>query len=52
MVLEENIRKYDPDGVAVQVVGYTREFKRAPDSIAKYKAIREGASTQRDPVLV
>ncbi|WP_179086547.1 peptidoglycan D,D-transpeptidase FtsI family protein [Paenibacillus amylolyticus] len=52
MVLEENIRKYDPDGVAVQVVGYTREFKRAPDSIAKYKAIREGASTQRDPGLV
>lgn len=52
MVLEENIRKYDPDGVAVQVVGYTREFKRAPDSITKYKAIREGASTQRDPGLV
>ncbi|WP_200904519.1 peptidoglycan D,D-transpeptidase FtsI family protein [Paenibacillus sp. VT-400] len=52
MVLEENIRKYDPDGVAVQIVGYTREFKRAPDSIAKYKAIREGASTQRDPGLV
>ncbi|WP_339167180.1 penicillin-binding protein 2 [Paenibacillus sp. FSL R5-0341] len=52
MVLEENIRKYDPDGVAVQVVGYTREFKRAPDSLAKYKAIREGASTQRDPGLV
>lgn len=52
MVLEENIRKYDPDGVAVQVVGYTREFKRAPDSIAKYKAIREGASSQRDPGLV
>ncbi|MDQ0660433.1 cell division protein FtsI/penicillin-binding protein 2 [Paenibacillus sp. W2I17] len=52
MVLEENIRKYDPDGVAVQVVGYTREFKRAPDSIAKYKAIREGASTQRDPGLL
>lgn len=52
MVLEENIRKYDPDGVAVQVVGYTREFKRAPDSITKYKAIREGAITQRDPGLV
>ncbi|WP_339237548.1 penicillin-binding protein 2 [Paenibacillus sp. FSL R5-0517] len=52
MVLEENIRKYDPDGVAVQIVGYTREFKRAPDSIAKYKAIREGASNQRDPGLV
>ncbi|PQP80972.1 cell division protein FtsI [Paenibacillus sp. PCH8] len=52
MVLEENIRKYDPDGVAVQVVGYTREFKRAPDSLVKYKAIREGASTQRDPGLV
>ncbi|WP_458124031.1 peptidoglycan D,D-transpeptidase FtsI family protein [Paenibacillus sp. Z3-2] len=52
MVLEENIRKYDPDGVAVQVVGYTREFKRAPDSIVRYKAIREAASTQRDPGLV
>jgi penicillin-binding protein 2 len=52
MVLEENVRKYDPDGVAVQVVGYTREFKRAPDTLKKYKAIRESASTQRDPGLV
>lgn len=52
MVLEENIRRYDPDGVAVQVIGYTREFKRAPDTLKKYKAIRESASNQRDPGLV
>ncbi|MFE6077924.1 peptidoglycan D,D-transpeptidase FtsI family protein [Paenibacillus sp. NPDC057886] len=52
MVLEENVRRYDPDGVAVQVIGYTREFKRAPDTLKKYKAIRESAGTQRDPGLV
>lgn len=52
MVLEENVRRYDPDGVAVQVIGYTREFKRAPDTLKKYKAIRESASIQRDPGLI
>ena len=29
MVLEENVRRYDPDRVAVQVIGYTRDFKGA-----------------------
>ncbi|UPK43085.1 peptidoglycan D,D-transpeptidase FtsI family protein [Paenibacillus pabuli] len=52
MVLEENVRRYDPDRVAVQVVGYTREFKRVPTTLKQYKTILESNSTQRDPGLV
>ena len=51
MVLEENVRRYDPDRVAVQVVGYTREFKGA-GTLKQYKTIIEQSTSQRDPGLV
>ncbi|WP_440112505.1 peptidoglycan D,D-transpeptidase FtsI family protein [Paenibacillus sp. QZ-Y1] len=51
MVLEENIRKYDPDGVAVQVIGYTREFKGQQNNLDKYRQISKSEATQRDPGL-
>ncbi|MGF9700087.1 peptidoglycan D,D-transpeptidase FtsI family protein [Paenibacillus sp. MABNR03] len=50
MVLEENIRKYDPDRVAVQVIGYTREFK-GQQKLDKYREISESLATERDPGL-
>ncbi|WP_434749514.1 peptidoglycan D,D-transpeptidase FtsI family protein [Paenibacillus amylolyticus] len=52
MVLEENVRRYDPDRVAVQVIGYTREFKRVPTTLKQYKTIIEQSASQRDPGLV
>lgn len=51
MVLEENIRKYDPDGVAVQVIGYTREFKGQQENLKKYIEISKAEATERDPGL-
>ena len=51
MVLEENVRRYDPDRVAVQVVGYTREFKGA-GALRQYQTIIEKSASQRDPGLV
>jgi penicillin-binding protein 2 len=49
MVLEENVRKYDPDRVAVQVIGYTREFKGQQDNLDKYREISKSEATERDP---
>ncbi|MCG7385280.1 penicillin-binding protein 2 [Paenibacillus sp. ACRRY] len=51
MVLEENIRKYDSDRVAVQVIGYTREFKGQQNNLDKYKEISKSLATERDPGL-
>ncbi|WP_411835895.1 peptidoglycan D,D-transpeptidase FtsI family protein [Paenibacillus taichungensis] len=51
MVLEENVRKYDPDRVAVQVIGYTREFKGQQDNLDKYREISKSEATERDPGL-
>nr|WP_310141953.1 penicillin-binding protein 2 [Paenibacillus amylolyticus] len=51
MVLEENVRRYDPDGVAVQAIGYTREFKGQQQNSEKYKKIGEAEATERDPGL-
>lgn len=51
MVLEENVRKYDPDRVAVQVIGYTREFKGQQNNLDKYKEISKSLATERDPGL-
>ncbi|QKS56965.1 penicillin-binding protein 2 [Paenibacillus barcinonensis] len=52
MVLEENVRRYDPDRVAVQVIGYTREFKRVPTTMKQYQTIMQQSASQRDPGLV
>lgn len=51
MVLEENVRKYDPDRVAVQVIGYTREFKGQQNNLDKYKEISKSLATEREPGL-
>ncbi|CAH1201624.1 peptidoglycan D,D-transpeptidase FtsI family protein [Paenibacillus hubeiensis] len=50
MVLEENVRRYDPDGVAVQVIGYTREYKGL-GTLKKYQEIASSGVDQRDPGL-
>lgn len=48
-VLEESIRHYDPDGVAVQTIGYTKKFKGASYSLPLYEKLRAGKSD--DPSL-
>ncbi|WP_106766900.1 peptidoglycan D,D-transpeptidase FtsI family protein [Paenibacillus faecalis] len=49
-VVEENIRFYDKDTVAVQTIGYLKEFKGVK-SINKYKEIDEQNKDQKDPGL-
>jgi cell division protein FtsI/penicillin-binding protein 2 len=46
-VVEESIRRYSPDKVAVQLVGYMKQMKGA-SSLNKYKAIRQD---QLDPAF-
>lgn len=50
MIIEENIRFYDTDTVAVQTIGYLNEFKGAK-SVSKYAEIDEISKTQEDPGL-
>lgn len=47
-VVEESIRHYDKDRVAVQTVGYLKKFKSTSD-VTIYKKIRE--SKEKDPSL-
>ncbi|WP_410772036.1 peptidoglycan D,D-transpeptidase FtsI family protein [Fontibacillus sp. BL9] len=47
-VVEESIRHYDKDTVAVQTVGYLKKF-RSTDSVSWYDPIREAQGT--DPAL-
>ncbi|MDO7907078.1 penicillin-binding transpeptidase domain-containing protein [Paenibacillus sp. JX-17] len=54
-VVEENIRHYDPDTVAVQTIGYIRKYKGARTSLGKYKNIEANmvkAGVNQDPGLV
>ncbi|WP_084423206.1 peptidoglycan D,D-transpeptidase FtsI family protein [Cohnella thermotolerans] len=46
-IVEESIRQYSPDKVAVQLVGYMKQLQGAT-SLNKYKNINEG---QTDPTL-
>lgn len=48
-VVEESIRNYDKDTVAVQAIGYIKKFRGASTSLDKYKEIR--AAANRDPGL-
>ncbi|CAM4380686.1 penicillin-binding protein, transpeptidase domain protein [Paenibacillus sp. oral taxon 786 str. D14] len=48
-IVEESIRHYDPDTVAVQTIGYIRKFKGASTSLEKYKQIREAKND--DPAM-
>lgn len=47
-IVEENIRFYDPDTVAVQAIGYLQEFKGVK-SLDKYKKINEENNTLENP---
>lgn len=49
-IVEENIRFYDKDTVAVQTIGYLQEFKGAK-TLDKYKEIDEANKEQKDPGL-
>ncbi|WP_019635884.1 peptidoglycan D,D-transpeptidase FtsI family protein [Paenibacillus fonticola] len=48
-IIEESIRHYDPDRVAVQTVGYMRKYANASTSIPFYEEIR--AQEKSDPAL-
>ncbi|WP_054958210.1 peptidoglycan D,D-transpeptidase FtsI family protein [Paenibacillus dakarensis] len=49
-IVEENVRYYDKDTVAVQTIGYLKEFKGVK-SLDKYKEIDEANKDQKDPGL-
>ena len=49
-IVEENIRYYDKDTVAVQTIGYLKEFKGAKSN-AKYANVDRNNKTQKDPGL-
>ncbi|WP_334075356.1 MULTISPECIES: peptidoglycan D,D-transpeptidase FtsI family protein [Paenibacillus] len=48
-VVEENIRHYDKDTVAVQAIGYIRKYSNASTNLEFYKQIR--AQEEKDPSL-
>lgn len=50
-IVEESVRYYDPDTVAVQTIGYLKKFKSSK-SLDKYEAIDAANKTQKDPGLV
>ncbi|KOP66570.1 cell division protein FtsI [Bacillus sp. FJAT-18019] len=50
-VVEESQRQYNPDKIAVQTIGYLREF-RGNKTLPKYEQIDEQNKTQKDPGLI
>ncbi|WP_256720493.1 MULTISPECIES: penicillin-binding protein 2 [Paenibacillus] len=50
-VVEESRRQYDPDQVAVQAIGYLKEF-RGSKEIKKYKEMDAKNKTQKDSGLI
>lgn len=48
-IVEEGIRQYDPDTVAVQTIGYLRKYANASTNLDFYKGIKESKSD--DPGL-
>ncbi|WP_226001728.1 peptidoglycan D,D-transpeptidase FtsI family protein [Paenibacillus sp. BJ-4] len=51
-VVEETVRHYDPDTVAVQTVGYIKSYKSARETLDKYKNIQKSMSAENDPGLI
>ncbi|MDQ0496300.1 peptidoglycan D,D-transpeptidase FtsI family protein [Paenibacillus brasilensis] len=51
-VVEETVRHYDPDTVAVQTVGYIKSYKSARETLTKYKEIQKSLSADSDPGLI
>lgn len=47
-ILEETVRQYDPDTVAVQTVGYIKTFKRT-ESLKAYDEARENTASDENP---
>ncbi|MFD2613742.1 peptidoglycan D,D-transpeptidase FtsI family protein [Paenibacillus gansuensis] len=47
-IVEESIRNYDKNTVAVQLVGYLRQYDRAVRTIDYYKNISELSKTEKD----
>lgn len=50
-IVEESVRYYDPDTVAVQSIGYLKKFKSSK-ALKKYQEVDEANKTQTDPGLV
>ena len=40
-ILEDSVRNYDPDTVAVQTIGYLKKFKGVRETMDRYKQIHE-----------
>ncbi|MGW8959084.1 peptidoglycan D,D-transpeptidase FtsI family protein [Paenibacillus sp. NPDC055715] len=51
-IVEESVRHYDPDQVAVQTIGYTYKFKGARTNRPKYKELYEANSEVQRPEQV
>lgn len=51
LIVEENERHYDPDTVAVQTIGYLKQF-RGTKALKAYEAIDQGNKDQKDPGLI
>ncbi|WP_342427083.1 penicillin-binding transpeptidase domain-containing protein [Paenibacillus sp. FSL L8-0158] len=51
-VVEETVRHYDPDTVAVQAVGYIKSYKSARENLNKYRNIQKSMSAENDPGLI
>lgn len=49
-IIEESIRHYDKDTVAVQTIGYLKKFKSTED-VSWYDPIREAMAENDDPAL-
>ncbi|MFC9711944.1 peptidoglycan D,D-transpeptidase FtsI family protein [Paenibacillus sp. NPDC056933] len=50
-IVEESVRYYDPDTVAVQTIGYLKKFKSSK-ALNKYEEIDKNNKKQKDPGLV
>ncbi|WP_408894137.1 peptidoglycan D,D-transpeptidase FtsI family protein [Paenibacillus taichungensis] len=50
-IVEETVRKYDPDTVAVQAIGYLKTFKTSK-TLPEYGALDKSNSTESEPGLV
>lgn len=50
-IVEENVRHYDPDTVAVQTIGYLRKFGGSK-SVKDYEVIDQSNKDQKNPGLI
>lgn len=50
-IVEENVRHYDPDTVAVQTIGFLKKFRGSKD-LKDYEAIDQSNKDQKNPGLI